>query len=389
MINAAVVGLGIGLAHVAGYLAHPQVKLVAVADAWEPRRERLGGTFAQGAMGVLRPLFDDAILDRRWSDLGAATYGSASELARAIASQSVPGADPTAPWLVSLCTPDDTHEELAQLLLAAGAHLLLEKPLSLTVGGALAVGEAAVRAGRRIAVGYEFRTNPAVGALRALVANGELGEPAAFALYHYRSPFRRNKWESWIQSRARSGGLLIEETCHWFDLARWIVGDEIAEVVTHGTGAVHPDFDYEDIAFVQGRYQRGAVFQIAHALTGHDFSLVLQVHGTRRSAWLGLKEERYTSLDGGASDYLAILSHGPAGAPPSEATVTVWGDEATEPFNIRDAARAAVDDLIAGRQFAATYEDGVRSLEIALAARTSLDTGRPVTLAYEATLPDA
>ena len=386
MINVAVAGLGIGLAHVAGYLSHPQARLVAVADAWKPRRATVGGTFTQGAMAVLKPLFRETTLSKSWEELGCFVFESAEDLASAIQSGTVydrvPGADPDAPWLVSLCTPDDTHEELAVLLLEAGCNVLLEKPLALTVDGALRVGQAAHDAGRRLALGYEFRVNPAVVELRRLVGSGGLGRPVAFALYHFRSPFRRNKWNHWIQERARSGGLIVEETCHWFDLARWIVGAEIDELVCHGTDLVHPDFDYEDIAFVQGRYQGGAVFQISHSLTGHDFSLILQVHGTEGTAWVGLKEEVYSSLDGGASHFLGILSRGVAGAAPADAVVQTWGQEATEPFNIRDAVTAAVDALLDGSGFAAGFSDGLRSLEVALAARSSLEGANPVRPAY-------
>lgn len=366
-MKSAVVGLGIGMAHVAGYWNNPRAELVAVCDAWEPRLTHVGGTFNQGSMHVLKPLFDPAVLPKRWPDVGCRTYSDIAQVA----------ADPEV-QLVSLCTPDYLHEEHAVQLLEAGKHLNLEKPVALTVAGAERVAAAAAANNRRLAIGYEFRVNPAVRRLRQLVADGALGEVAAFSLYHYRTPFRRNKWNHWIQKKEYSGGLLIEETCHWFDLARFVTGKEVATVSAEATDRIHPDFDYEDVAYVQGRYTDGGVYQISHALTGFDFSLVLQVHGTGGTAWCGLKEERYSSLDGGATSYLGIVSWAPLNALPTDAEVTTYDVEATEPFNIRDLTGATVDAFASGTPAAAEYADGLRSLKIALAARDSLETKKTI-----------
>ncbi len=384
-MKTAVIGLGIGMAHAAGYLAHPEAQLTAVADAWSERRASVNGTFSQGAMQVLKPLFEPPeapadLLSRSWEELGCRVYEDAEQVI----------ADPEIE-LVSLCTPDDTHEELALRLLSAGKHLLLEKPLALSAEGARRIGRALEDSKGRLSFGYEFRVNPAVRELRRLVKKGELGCVRAFALYHFRTPFRRNKWQQWIQKKDRSGGLLVEETCHWFDLARYITGREVVELNCVGTGDIHADFDYEDLAFVQGRFDDDAVFQISHALTGHDFSLILQLHGTEGTAWCGLKEEVYSSLDGGSSDYLGLLSFARRGDAessvgalqvpgPEDAIISRWGREATEPWNIRQYVMETVDALQESRPFPAEYEDGLRSLEIALAARRSLERGKAVLL---------
>ena len=130
--------------------------------------------------------------------------------------------------LVSVCTPDDTHEAYTHRLLDAGKRVLLEKPVALTMEGserlARRVASVAARRWEPVGLGYEFRLNPAVARLKKLAHDGTLGTPRAFALYHLRTPFRRDKYERWIQDKSRSGGLLVEETCHWFDLARWVMG---------------------------------------------------------------------------------------------------------------------------------------------------------------------
>lgn len=364
------------MAHVAGYLGSPGTRLVAVADAWDARRARVGGTFEQGSMLNLRPLLDESLLTKRWEELGIRVYDDVKAVAD----------DPEID-LVSLCTPDDTHEAYAVMLLEAGKHLLLEKPVALSLPSADRIADAARRNGRRIAVGYEMRINPAVQKVRALVEGGAVGEVRAFSLQQYRKPFRRDKWQKWIQERERSGGLIVEETCHWFDLARFLTGKEIARVHTVGTDQILPDFDYEDIAFLQGWYDDGTVFQIGHSLTGFDFSLVIQVHGTAGTVWCGLKGEERSLLDAGQTDYMGVVSWGPvetgagAGGGPgtsaaSAAQFVTFGTEAREGENIRDQVRHTVQSLRNATRFLAEYEDGVAALEIALAARASLHSGK-------------
>jgi len=352
------------MAHVAGYLNSPDANLVAVADAWPERRQRVGGTFNQGSMLNLKPLLDEELLSRRWEELGIRVYDDV----RAVAE------DPEIE-LVSLCTPDDTHEPYGIMLLEAGKHLLLEKPVALSVEAAGRLAAAARANDRRISVGYEMRVNPAVLKIRELMGAGAVGEVRAFSLYQYRKPFRRDKWQKWIQKRERSGGLLVEETCHWFDLARFLTGKEIAHVHCVGSDRVHADFDYEDIAFIQGSYADGSAFQIGHALTGFDFSLTIQIYGDRGTIWCGLKADPHSLLDGGQSTYMGIVSWGPVNAAPGDGSFVTFGDEAREGGNIADNVARTVRSLRDGTPFVAEFDDGLRSLQIALAARNSLESG--------------
>ncbi len=363
-MRCAVAGLGIGLAHVAGYFASPDAELVAVADPWEPRRQSLGGTFGQGSMRVLEPLFDEGQKSASWDELGIAAYADISYLAERRDID-----------VVSICTPAYLHEQHALLLLEAGKHIILEKPIALSLEAAENIRRAARRLGLTVAVAYEFRENPAIIALKGLVEAGEFGDISAWSLYHTRRPFRRDKWNGWIQKQENCGGLLTEETSHWFDLLCHVSGDAITSVYCLGSASIHGDFDYEDIAFCQGRMQRGAVWQLSHALTSHDFALTIEVHGTRRMARLSLKEGAYSSFDGGQSDYWGILSHGPVNGGPGDAEITRWSREAGEPESIRDNVVRVVQCLRGNRPLPVGIEDAIRALRISLAARESMNSG--------------
>ncbi|MGY1847934.1 Gfo/Idh/MocA family protein, partial [Blastococcus sp. SYSU DS1021] len=81
--------------------------------------------------------------------------------------------------LVDVCTPGNTHAEIAIAALEAGKHVLCEKPLANTVAEAEAMAEAAAKAatrGVRSMVGFTYRRVPAIGLARKLVAEGRLGQ---------------------------------------------------------------------------------------------------------------------------------------------------------------------------------------------------------------------
>ncbi len=369
MKQAAVVGLGIGMAHCAGYLESNDARLVAVCDLLPERLSHVGGTFDSGSMLVLKRLFRPETLRCSWADLGVSTHTQIEEILH----------DPDID-IVSLCTPDHTHANLAIEVLRSGKHLLLEKPVALTLPDAQRVIEQARRSDLTVGVGYEFRLNPVVCRLRELVVTGQLGRVEAFSLYHFRTPFRRDKWQHWIQQKETSGGLIVEETSHWLDLLRFVTNREPADVHCCSADGVHPDFDYEDLAFLQGRFHPSGAWQISHFLTGFDFDLTITVHGTDRVAWAGLKEERFSSLDGGASDYLGVVTVGPVGGAPRDATIERFGEEATEPNNIRDCTKqfaAAVND---GQPPLVSLSDATEALRISLAAYESVARNEVIAL---------
>ncbi len=137
--------------------------------------------------------------------------------------------------LVDVCTPGDTHAEIALAALAAGKHVLCEKPLANSVAEAEAMAEAADAAaahGIRSMVGFTYRRVPAIALARQLVADGRLGE-----IRHVRAQYLQD-WIvdpeaplSWrlIKSKAGSGAL-GDIGAHIIDLTQFITGDLISEV---------------------------------------------------------------------------------------------------------------------------------------------------------------
>ena len=137
--------------------------------------------------------------------------------------------------IVDICTPGDTHAEMAITALEAGKHVLCEKPLANSVAEAEAMAAAARRAasrGVRATCGFTYRRVPAARLMADLVAAGVIG-----TLRHIRASYLQD-WlidpatpMSWRLEKQRAGsGALGDIGAHAIDLAQYITGDPITGV---------------------------------------------------------------------------------------------------------------------------------------------------------------
>ncbi|MEV0118927.1 Gfo/Idh/MocA family oxidoreductase [Streptomyces sp. NPDC050844] len=137
--------------------------------------------------------------------------------------------------VVDICTPGDSHAEIAIAALDAGKHVLCEKPLANTVEEAEAMAEAAERArarGQVSMVGFNYRRVPALALARQMVAEGRLG-----TLRHVRLTYLQD-WLvdpefplTWRLNKDRAGsGALGDLGAHIVDLAQYLVGEPVTGV---------------------------------------------------------------------------------------------------------------------------------------------------------------
>jgi predicted dehydrogenase len=221
--------------------------------------------------------------------------------------------------LVDICTPGDTHAEIAVAALAAGKHVLCEKPLANTVAEAERMADAAGKAranGVRAMVGFTYRRVPAVALARRLVEQGRLGE-----VRHVRAQYLQD-WIadpevplSWRLQKERAGsGALGDIGAHAADLAQFVIGDVIGEVsgslttfvterplaaghsglsftASAGRGAVTVD----DAAAFLARFRGGAVgvFEATRFARGRKNALRLEVNGSRGSLAFDFEDMNY------------------------------------------------------------------------------------------------
>jgi predicted dehydrogenase len=192
---------------------------------------------------------------------------------------------------VIIATPNFTHREIALAALAAGKHVLCEKPLALNAADAQAMAEAADAAGVRHMTAFTYRFVPAMRYLAHLIKRGDLGEP-----YHYRS-CRLQDWGTrdlgWRQVRALAGtGELGDMLSHRIDFAHLLMGPMRRLVA--GQKRFHPSrqgkpSDLDDWAAVMAEFECGAtgVLESSKLATGRNESWrsldLVEVNGSERS----------------------------------------------------------------------------------------------------------
>ncbi|MFD9949583.1 Gfo/Idh/MocA family protein [Nonomuraea sp. NPDC059023] len=140
---------------------------------------------------------------------------------------------------VIIATPHDTHEQIAVAALAAGKHVLLEKPLAHDLGSAQRIAAAADEAGTTVSVLFHLRADARFEEACTAVRQGRIGSPlgvtASYLVnkpaYYFTGGFSRRALSSWRQSKARAGGgFLIMNVIHHIDAVRWLLDAECDSV---------------------------------------------------------------------------------------------------------------------------------------------------------------
>ncbi|MFE0674726.1 Gfo/Idh/MocA family protein [Streptomyces sp. NPDC058867] len=225
--------------------------------------------------------------------------------------------------LVDICTPGDSHAEIAVAALEAGKHVLCEKPLANSVEEAEAMVRAAEEAERRgqvAMVGFNYRRLPATALARDMVAEGRLGR-----LRHVRVTYLQD-WLvdpqfplTWRLRREHAGsGSLGDLGAHIVDLAQYVAGERLAGVSAltetfvrtrplpggsvQGLSAVSADggtgqVTVDDAALFTARFPSGALasFEATRFATGRKNALRLELNGERGS--LAFDLERLNELE--------------------------------------------------------------------------------------------
>ena len=137
--------------------------------------------------------------------------------------------------VVVVTSPDHTHADLVARVLAAGADVVVEKPLTINAEGCRAITSAVAQTGRDIVMTFNYRYAPRNSALKEVISSGEIGTVTsvhfewALDTVHGADYFRR-----WHREKKNSGGLLIHKASHHFDLVNWWLSDTPVRVYASG-----------------------------------------------------------------------------------------------------------------------------------------------------------
>lgn len=198
--------------------------------------------------------------------------------------------------------PNDLHEEPTVAAIAAGKHVICEKPLGRTGAEALRIWQAADRAGVVHMSAFNYRFVPAIRKLKELVSSGALGRPlhlrARYLQDWLTDPAAPATWR--LDADQAGSGALADLGSHIADLSRFLVG-EISEVT--GASATFVDdrpggrVTVDDAFVATARFDNGAIgtLEASRVAHGHVNDLSIEVNGTAGSARFSL--ERLNELE--------------------------------------------------------------------------------------------
>ncbi|MBM4050901.1 MAG: Gfo/Idh/MocA family oxidoreductase, partial [Planctomycetes bacterium] len=122
---------------------------------------------------------------------------------------------------VVICTPNGQHGPMATAALEAGKHVLVEKPLGLTLADCDAAIAAAKRGGKILQIGVELRYAPVTANLLTLLRRGDIGPLRGLWIHHFRSPLGKGTWRG---QPDQYGDQFLDLGIHYLDLASFLVG---------------------------------------------------------------------------------------------------------------------------------------------------------------------
>ncbi|RYI32720.1 MAG: Gfo/Idh/MocA family oxidoreductase [Acetobacteraceae bacterium] len=258
---------------------------------------------------------------------------------------------------VYISSTNEKHHDQALAAIAAGKHVLCEKPLAMTVAEAGAMVRASRTAGVVFATNHHLRCSGSHRAIRGLIASGRIGRVLSLRIFHaVHLPPHLQGWR--INDAGAGGGVIPDITVHNADVARFLLGETpeavVAEMTASGLGQ-----GVEDSAMSVWTMPSGAMV-MSHESFTHPFAgSGLEVHGTKGSIF--------------ARD---VMTQQPVG---EIELVTAQGRE-TIPYPPHNLYVQGVTDFLAAiagtGQPAATGEDGIASLAVALAVREAARTGQ-------------
>ncbi len=305
-----------------------------------------------------------------------------SEESQAAARAAFPGVDVAGDYrrlldrndldIVDVVVPSHLHCEIGCAVLEAGKHLLLEKPMAVTLAECDRLIAAAGRARRTIAIGHEMRLSSLWGRAKEIIDADGIGEPQYLLVELARRPYRLGA-SGWRYDIGRVGNWILEEPIHFFDLARWYLGGvgEPTHVYARANSRQPDHPELQDNFSAMLHFPEGVYAVITQTLAAFEHHQTVKVTGTRGALWASWS---------GAMDRTLhptfFLKHFD-GTEVREATFERAGGEV---FELEDEMAMMVRVVRDGATPAATADDGRRSVGLCLAAQESVDRGTVVSL---------
>jgi myo-inositol 2-dehydrogenase/D-chiro-inositol 1-dehydrogenase len=267
---------------------------------------------------------------------------------------------------VSVAVPNHLHHEVAMAALRAGKHLLLEKPMALTVEHCQDIIDEAAGRGLQVQIGLESRYSPLWGKIKQYVDEGKIGVLKSASIHLSRFPYRDGS-AGWRKDFSRVGNWILEEPIHFYDRVRWYFEGSEEPVSLYALGNSR-ESRWEDhdlfenittvISFSKGGY--ATVNQTLAAYGHHLTGELIGAEGVIKAWWSGVSERipepffKMEYFDGKETKEVKIDS--------------VPG----EIFEVEHQLKRFIEVVNSGAKPDVTGEDGLWAVKLSLAAQESI-----------------
>jgi len=259
---------------------------------------------------------------------------------------------------VYVCLPPFAHSNEVELAAEKGVHVLIEKPIALDMKKARSMVDAAKRHGIKTQVGFQLRFGAAVERFRNMVENGEAGPVGLFLAKYYCNSLH----SPWWRDKSRSGGQVVEQIIHLYDLSRFMAG-EPQSVYCKMDNLFHRDvegYTVEDVSASILRFKNGGLGVISATNFAIPGKWLHEINVVSRSLTASFTD---------ANNAVFTLTNRP------------WEEQLTIASRKNLSEAVSLDFLNAIKRDCPTrnpIEEGARSLSLVLSARRSAEENREV-----------
>ena len=278
------------------------------------------------------------------------------------------------PELVAIATESGKHAAIALDCIAAGCNVIIEKPIALSIADATAIVEAGKKAGVVVCANHQNRFNKSVQYIRKALEEVRFGK-----LSHGAAHVRWNRGKSyyeqapWRGTWAQDGGCLMNQCIHNIDLLRWMMGDDIDEVMAYTDQLQHNYLEAEDLGMAIVKFSNGSYGLIEGTTNVFPKNLEETLYlfgdkGTAKAAGTSdniIEEWRFADELDNSEEVKEQFSENPP---------NVYG------FGHTPLYADVIDAIKTGRAPLVDAEAGKRALELVLAIYKSAAEHRPVKL---------
>jgi len=265
---------------------------------------------------------------------------------------------------VIIALPNFMHHDAVKIFAENDKHIFCEKPMALTLEEADDIVSMTKKYGTKFQVGYNRRFDDGYMKAKELIENGDLGV-ITLARSNTRDPVPPSGWEKDLKL---SGGIFIGTCAHDFDILRWLIGSEPEEIYASRAFLVYEDLKklgYPDNVMVMIRFRSGAMAEVdASRNCAYGYDVRTEVFGAKGA----VRIEKEKELD------LLIFDEGTA-----KHDYPYWfASRFAKAYvrEIREFAKCILEDT----KSPVSADDARAVLEMAMAARKSAESGKPVRL---------